>query len=81
MEYSGLLTADEVKRFISHFYEIESAKTTEVRVRPDLGSNRSKYLVVLKSESIVEDLLDASFRDGMLNHWGWSKKFQKDSIK
>lgn len=77
MEYFGLLTADEVREFIPHFYALDSARTTDVRIRPDLDSNRSKYLVTLKSEPTVEDLLDASFLDGMLNHWGWSKKFKK----
>ena len=77
MEYSGLLTADEVMKFSAHFYELENARTTKVEIQPDLNSQRSKYLVVLKPESVVEDLLVASFHDGMLNHWGWSKKFKR----
>ena len=75
MKYFGLLTTEEVRIFIPHFYALDNAKTTNVEIKPDRTQER--YLVILKPESIVEDLLDASFNDGMLNHWGWSKKFSK----
>lgn len=79
MQYSGLLTKDEVKKFIPEFYELEHARATKVDINPDKESKRSKYLVILTPEEVVEDLLEVGFKSGLLNHWGWAEKFKKSN--
>ena len=77
MKFVGLLTSEEVKALVDCFYDLENSRTTRVIIVPDLESQRTLYRVSLESEPIVSDLLEASFKDGMMNHWQWSEKFRK----
>ena len=76
MSYHATLTMEEVKKFCADFYELESARTTKVEITPD--DKHINFRVVLMTEDICADLLDASFHDGLLSHWGWHKKFVKN---
>jgi len=74
--YRATLSMEEVRKFCADFYELESARTTKVEISPD--DRHTNFHVVLVSEEICADLLDASFRDGLLSHWDWHKKFKKN---
>jgi len=74
MQYSATLSTKEAEKFFSDFYFLKISRLTDVESGPD---KEYKYInVVLKPHKVSEELLKASFKDGMLYEWGWSKKFK-----
>ena len=49
---------------------------TKVEITPN--RKHTGYNVVLTPEKVGADLLEKSFRGGLLNLWGWDKNFTKN---
>ena len=76
MKYRAMLRMEQVLAFCVHFYELESARMTKVEITPN--RKHTGYNVVLTPEKVGADLLEKSFRGGLLNLWGWDKNFTKN---
>lgn len=68
----AVLSKGDATEFLSDFSELEVSKSTEVTT----NENDSEVEIILKTNDDTGFLLKASFRNGLLQHWGWSKKFK-----
>ena len=71
------LTPSEVIVFTSDFFLSDISKVTKITITPKLTGRpprkKLKYEVCLKESEFPPDLLEASFKDGLLRVW--SRKF------
>ncbi len=75
MKYIASLTREELLDFISNFYLLDLCLQSRVAVTP--GTGQVAFTVTLKPNKIAEFIFEASFRDGLLSRFDWSKKFKK----
>lgn len=75
--YEATLPVEQVQKFMNDFKALESSVGTEVEINTNGGA--AMQTVTLKPNSVNADLLEASFKDGLLRTWGWSRKFKKTS--
>ncbi len=68
----AVLSKDDAREFLSDFSELEVSKSTEVTT----NKKGSEVEITLKTNDDTGFLLKACFRNGLLQHWGWSKKFK-----
>jgi hypothetical protein len=71
--FSKELTKAEVDRFLGQFNEIELSDHVTVIIKPTVQGHRQ--IVLSPASGMAVNLLAASFKDGMLHHWGWSERF------
>lgn len=75
---TGILSPDEVVTFIPDFMELELKDFCEISFAFNYESYRGKSCclvnITVRDEN-GECFLRKSFEGGMLNHWGWNKKF------
>lgn len=76
MNYRGILTITETKKFFDLFFELEVSRMTIIHQRPI--ENGTKIEIFLSPFEVATELLEASFKDGLLCSDGWSEKFEKD---
>jgi len=72
--FAELSNLGEVKSFLNNFYSLENPKVTKVEIIPK--ENHMGFNVVLEEEVGI-GLLESTFRNGMMAHWGWDKKFTR----
>lgn len=79
------LTVAEVCEFLKRLNELNIRDLTEVKIK--FGpyyyreSDQSIVFITLYEENeIMRDLLRRSFKDGLLCHWEWNKKFSINTI-
>lgn len=81
---SSPLNSVELAKFLSDFFELIISQVTEVQIKPcGPAEGQPKYIVYYQiTITTVEDqtrtfgqLLHRTFKDGLMNHWGWDKKF------
>ena len=77
MKFCATLNYQEVLKFIEDFYSLEHAQTTQIQIESTKYHGRSKVILVPIQNKICEKLLEASFYEGLMHHWGWDKKFEK----
>jgi hypothetical protein len=76
MNYRGVLTVAEAQEFFRLFYEIEIGRRTVVHQHPVM--NGTAIEVFLNPLPIAAPHLADSFNVGLLDHVGWSEKFEED---
>ncbi len=80
MVFKAILFRKEVKKFRTHFrqlgQQVEFARNTSVNFTL-LDKERLQYIVVLKPQKDVANLLESSLREGFLFFLGWNEKFKK----
>jgi hypothetical protein len=72
--FMGMLPKDKMKEFIDYFYDLESSKFTIVEISRPLPEFKVRVTLTAVDDGY---LLDASMRDGLLNHKGFSKYFNR----
>lgn len=77
---TGELTVEEACKFLKDLNELESRNLTEIRITyglyMDHESDKSIVSIVIYNENeVVRDFIKQTFKDGLLNTWGWDKKF------
>lgn len=65
--YEAVLDPDQIGNFFSSLYSLEVADHCRIVVL--------KRMITIETTEIGFVLLQASFKDGLLNTWGWDKSF------
>ena len=77
VKYYAELNREEVIKFTSDFYEVESCRGVKVIITPN-SDKKHLFNVFIESEAKIRGyFLERSFKDGLMCHWGWNKKFNK----
>lgn len=65
------------QKFFDHFFEIDLAKMVRASVVMCESPNQGKFVIELSYpwDEHCDYLVRATFKDGMMQHWGWNKKF------
>lgn len=81
---SSPLNSVELAKFLSDFFELTISQVTELQIKPSEPAEGQPAYIVYRQITIttVEDqtriygqLLHRTFKDGLMKHWGWDKKF------
>lgn len=61
----------KLRGFLATFYEIEISRVCKVTISPAITEKGVDFKIVLQYEDIFEDLVKASFKDGMMSLELW----------
>lgn len=71
------LRQHEVGKLINQFFELELSKGARIEITPtDIPSAHATHKVIITAMNEGwNEIVHATFRDGIMSHWGWDKKF------
>lgn len=75
VKYKATLVIEDVLKFLQYFSELESCKGTAVMIKTADAHSFKVYLE--PSTEAYANLLDASFRDGLMSTRIWAQEFKR----